>query len=329
MDSTLTLVTYSVTEAEIAKTREACASLTCDTAAGYEAVRVAIGNLRTTRTAIEKRRVELKAEALNFGRHVDTEAKRWTDMIVAIEEPLKSKKQVVDDAAEKIKRDREAAALKIVQDEIDRKAAEKAAAEKALKDAEEARMAAEREALRVERERLAAEQAKIDAARKAEEERAAAARQMEQDRIDAERRKIDDERRAEEARQRVERDKVEREQRAEREKIDAERRALEAVRVAAERAEFERQTKVKAAKEAAEQLAQDVIEQAHREAERAALAPDFEKVAAFVAAIRALKAPQVKAVQLTALLATTTQYLEKVASSLNTAVAKVKGNGNG
>ena len=111
MDSAA-LVTYSVTEAEIAKTREACASLTCDTPDGYEAVRVAIGNLRTTRGAIERRRVELKADALKFGRLVDSEAARFTGLIQAIEDPLKAKKAVIDDEADRVKREKEAAALK-------------------------------------------------------------------------------------------------------------------------------------------------------------------------------------------------------------------------
>ena len=324
MDST-SLVTYSITEAEIAKTREACAGLTCDTPSGYEAVRVAIGNLRSTRTAIEKRRVELKADALAYGRLVDTEAKRFTGLILEIEEPLKAKKQVVDDEATRVQREKEAAALKAVQDEIDRNNALKAAAEQAARDAERAKMDAEREALRVERERLAAEQASIVAARKAEEDRAAAARKVEQDRLDAERAKVDAERRAEETRQRAERQKVEDEQRAERQRLDAERRAIEAAKAEADRVEFERQANIKAAKDAAEQLARDVFEKARRDAELTALAPDIEKVAAFVASIRALTPPTLKSKRLAGIVASTMGALENVAQALTTQVAAVKG----
>jgi chromosome segregation ATPase len=295
VDSTA-LVTYSVTEAEISKTREACASLTCETPAGYEAVRQAIGNLRTTRVAIEKRRVELKADALAFGRLVDTEAKRFTDLLFEIENPLKAKKAVIDDEADRVKREKEAAALKIVQDEIDRNNALKAAAEQAIKDAEEARMAAEREALRVERERLAAEQAKIDAARKAEEARAAAARKVEQDRMDAERAKL-----------------------------DAERRAVETERIKTERIEFERQAKIKAEKDAAEQLARDVIEKARLAAELAALAPDLEKVTAFVASIRAIQAPKLKSRRLTDMVTTAMCSLALAADAVASHAANTKG----
>jgi hypothetical protein len=184
MDSTA-LVTYSVSEAVIAQLRETCAALTCDTATGYEETRIAIGNLRTARTSIEKERVKQKADALAFGRLVDSEAKRFTDLILEIEDPLKAKKAVIDDEAARVKREKEAAAAKLVQDEIDRKAAEKLATEKAARDAEDARIAAERAELEKARAALAAEQAKIDAARKAEEERAAAARRVEDDRLRA------------------------------------------------------------------------------------------------------------------------------------------------
>jgi len=164
------LVKYDVNEAALAKTREECATLTCDTPQGYEAVRVAIGHLRTTRVAIEKRRVELKADALAFGRLVDSEAKRFTAMITEIESPLAAKKAAVDDEKERIKREAEAEKIRALEAEIAANRARQEAEAKALRDAEEARLATEREALRIERERLAAEQAKLDAARKAEED---------------------------------------------------------------------------------------------------------------------------------------------------------------
>ena len=277
MDSTA-LVTYSISEAVIAQLRAACASLTCDTPAEYEETRVAIGNLRTARTSIEKERVKQKAEALEFGRFVDSEAKRFTDLLFEIENPLKAKKAVIDDEADRVKREKEAAALKAVQDEINRNNAAKAAEEKAIRDAEESRLAVERESLRVERERLAAEQAKID---------------------------------------------------AERAKVDADRRAVEVERQKAERAEFERQAKIKAAKDAAEQLTRDVLEKARRDAELAALAPDLVKVEAFVAAIRTLQAPKLKSRKLTDMVAAAAASLARAADTLASYSATAKGLHNG
>jgi hypothetical protein len=295
MDSTA-LVTYNITEAQIANTREACEALTCDTSAGYEEVRIAIGNLRATRTAIEKRRVELKADALAFGRLVDTEAARFTRLILEIEDPLKAKKAVIDDEAARIKREKELAAAKLIQDEIDRKAAEKLAAEKAVRDAEEARLAEERAKLVLEREALIAQRLALEAAANAELARAAAARKVEQDRMDAERAKV-----------------------------DAERRAVEALRQQGERAEFERLAKINAEKLAYDVLERARVEKARQDAELAALAPDLEKVATFANAIRSLQAPKVKSKRLADMLATTMQGLGDIAAALESTAARARG----
>lgn len=61
------LVTYDVSAAEIAATRAKYAPLSCETSAAYEEVRLAIAHVRDTRVAVEKRRVELKADALAYG----------------------------------------------------------------------------------------------------------------------------------------------------------------------------------------------------------------------------------------------------------------------
>jgi chromosome segregation ATPase len=264
-DNTTVLVKYDVDEAALALVREKCATLTCDTPAGYEEVRVAIGNLRTTRTKIEKRRVELKADALAYGRLVDTEAKRVTALVTEIESPLQAKKDAIDNEAARLKAEEDAAKLKAIQDEIDANNAAKEAEAKAIRDAEEARIAAERAALAVERAAMEAERAKAEAARKAE-----------QDRIDAEQRQVAEA------------------QRVEREALEATRREIEQALQAADRAEFERQAKMQAEKDAAERVERERVEKLRRDAELAAMLPDLEKVKAFAAEIRALAAPQVK-----------------------------------
>lgn len=325
MDSTTALVTYSVTEAEIAQTREACLSLTCDTPAGYEAVRVAIGNLRTTRGAIEKRRVELKADALAFGRLVDTEAKRFTGLILEIEDPLKAKKAVVDDEADRVKREKELVAALALQAEIDRKAAEKVAAEKAIRDAEAARLAEERAALAVERAEYEAQQKRDQEKAKADLAAYWAGVEATQ-RVQAEEReRADAERAVREAAAHAERARIALEQKAEQDRLNAERRALEAERVKAERAEFERQAKIQAEKDAAAKIEQDRIDEARRKAELAALAPDIEKVNELVAVIRAIAAPKCKSKKVAELVAETIVALGHVADALTTNMAAVKG----
>ena len=71
-EQTTQLVNYNISEAVIAATKARCADLSADTPKGYEEVRLAIADLRSTRVAIEKRRVELKTDALAYGRLVDS-----------------------------------------------------------------------------------------------------------------------------------------------------------------------------------------------------------------------------------------------------------------
>ena len=210
------LVKYDVTEAAIAVTKARCADLSADTPKGYEEVRLALAEIRGTRVAIEKRRVELKADALAFGRLVDSEAKRYTALLLEIEEPLSQKKHDVDYEKARVK----AAAEEARQAEIAAKIrAEREAEEaklRAAREADEARLATERKALEAERAALAEARAVLEAARRAEEERQRA--EGEALRVELKRK-----READEAAARAERDAIEQERRkvaAEREKAE-------------------------------------------------------------------------------------------------------------
>jgi colicin import membrane protein len=318
------LVQYDVDEATLAATREKCATLSADTPKGYEEVRVAIGALRTTRVGIEKKRVELKADALAFGRLVDSEAKRLTALVSAIEDPLIEKKKAIDDEKDRVRREAEAAKLAAIQAEVEANRQIEEMKLREAREAEEARLAEERA-------KLAAERAALDAERKAAEEKAAAAqaildaaRREAEKAAAAERAKLDAERRAEEERQRAARKVEEDRLRAEREKLDAERRAVEAERQKAERAEFERQARIKAEKDAADAAERAKVEKAKREAELAALLPDLERVKAFAATLRAIEAPKVRSSRMRELLNTATAALGNIATALETAVSDVK-----
>lgn len=116
-----TIVEYDITDATIAELRDQGRSLDISADGGYEAVRKFIRGVVTLRTTVEAKRKELKADALAWGRKVDAEAKRITNLLLEIEEPLKLAKKEVDDERERIK-------------------AEKAAAEKARIDAHKARI---------------------------------------------------------------------------------------------------------------------------------------------------------------------------------------------
>lgn len=246
-------VVYPVTEQEIAEATAKYAAISFDTPEGYEEGRKAIAHLRSARTAIEKRRVELKQDALEFGRKVDSIAKKLTALVTGIEEPLREKKAAIDDAAEHARR----------------------AAEEAARVAAEARAKAERQA---EEARIAEEKRKLDEQRKL---------------FEAEQRKADAERSAREAQEKAERQRVEAEQQAERDRLAVQRREIEEAQrkireqqEAAERAETERLAKIEADRLAIEQAERDRIAAEAEAARLEAMRPDLERVSAWAAAIR-------------------------------------------
>jgi|WetSurMetagenome_2_1015567.scaffolds.fasta_scaffold19772_2 hypothetical protein len=295
-DSVTALVKYDVDEAVLAATKAKCAEMTADTPKGYDEVRLAIAALRTTRVSIEKKRVELKADALAYGRLVDAEAKRLTGLVAEIEDPLSEKKRAIDDEKERVRREAEAEKLRAMEAEIAANRAKQEADAKAVRDAEEARMAAERRRLADERAAFEAERQKAEAAAAVERERLAAERRQEEDR-----------------------------QRVERDRLDAERRAIEAARQQAEREEFERQATIRAEKEAAERVEREKVEKARVEAELAALRPDLERVKVFIAAIRAIEAPKLRSPRLRDAVETVMQKLAENAKWLEVNGILLKG----
>lgn len=165
--------------------------------------------LRGYRVALEKTRVEIKAPALKRTQEIDTEARRITAALAALEDPIdaqikaeENKKEIARLAAERAEQER-----------IE-------AEQRALREAEEAKMAAERAD-------IAKRQAEIAAAEKAS-----------RDKIEAEERAARQRREEEERKARLEREEADRAARkareaeeaklkAERDKLEAERRAVE------------------------------------------------------------------------------------------------------
>ena len=81
-----------------------------DDKAGYKIAKEALSVVKKTRTSVEAKRKELKSDYLEIGRRIDGEAKRLTENILEIEEPLAQKIKVIDDEiqAEKERKEREA-----------------------------------------------------------------------------------------------------------------------------------------------------------------------------------------------------------------------------
>lgn len=100
-------VEFNITDAAIAELADKYSGMKADTPDNYKAISAAIRDVVSNRTAIEKRRKELKADALAWGKKVDTEAKRITAALTKIEEPLKATKKAVDDEKARIKAEEE------------------------------------------------------------------------------------------------------------------------------------------------------------------------------------------------------------------------------
>lgn len=288
------MITYPVSKTQIAELKTKFSGMTCADTKGYEATRKAIAECRTLRTAVEKRRKELKADSIEFGRKVDTVAKFLTAEIESVEIPLIDMKQEVDDAKERERLRKE-----------EEKAEELRKLYLAEKKAEEERLAAIAEANRIERERLEAE-----AKRLAEENR------ILREKAEAEARRVAEEAAA---KQRV----IDEANRIEREKIEAEKRRVEAARQKAEREEFERQAKIKAEEaakaklEAEERAKAQAKAAAEAEAKRVeAMRPDVEKVHLFANEILSMTPPSVKSSQANKAMDWALAGLDNIASTL-------------
>lgn len=230
-----------------------------ETKVGYERHRVAQGELTKFRTAIEKRRKELKAEHLEAGRRIDEFAKHWTEFILAIETPIRTAKALVDEREEMQRIAKENEERKKQEEEARARLAAEEATRRAERDAEEARLKAIRDAendrLRIESERLAAERAKAEAEQKIERER-----------IAAERKALEESQRIEREKVAAERAEIERRQRLVAEEQERIAKAQEEERLRIERLEFERVAKIKAEQEAKEKIERERIEADQRKA---------------------------------------------------------------
>lgn len=224
---TTAIVEYTKTEAALADLtqRYKCVIFDVTTKEGLNTAIKGRAELRGYRVALEKTRVEIKAPALKRAQEIDSEARRITNELLALETPI-------DDQIKADERRKEAEQAAKAKAEVDRIAAEQAA----IKAAEEKVMAAQRAEIARQQEELAAKQraqaaADAEARRKIEDEQRAAREKIEAeerasrlareeaDRIarqasEAEEAKIREARATEEAKLKAERDRLEAERRA-------------------------------------------------------------------------------------------------------------------
>lgn len=209
---------------------------------GYEAVHSALMAVVKVRTSIEASRKILKADALKFGRAVDGEAERLTNLVLPLEEHLGKERAKVDVELSRIKALKDAAeqeryqgrAFKLAQlgmsfDGNIYKRGDIVIPAIILKTMDDSKFAGE----------LAKVKADYD---------------LEQDRI-AEEARLKKEEEDRLAAEKVEAEKKDQERRAEEDRL----RKIEDARLAADRAEIEKIRKEQAAKEAVIKAAQDTL----------------------------------------------------------------------
>lgn len=266
---------------------------------GFKAVHDARMIVKNTRIAVEKKRVELKADALAYGKAVDAEAKRLTAMLEPIESHLQAEEDAVIAERDRIKREAEEAKRLALQKRLDAllecgivgnpeataaMSDEQFAANLAtVKAAFEVRIKAETEAAekrKAEEAALAAERARLEEIQRQQK--------AEADRLAAEQRRLDDERLARERAAELEKAKAEA---AEKARADAERRHAEEIE------RVKRDAEAKAAREKAE--AEEKVRREKKEAEAREVArikaeaerPQREKILAVAAQIESMTVP--------------------------------------
>lgn len=239
------IAAYSATEAALTDLATKYKGVVYDvtTASGMAEAKKARGEIREHRTTLEKARVKEKAQSLEYGRFVDTEAKRIADRIAALEDPIagmikaeEQKAELARQEAVRIEAERlqavEAAKRKAEEDRIAQANAEIARRQAELDLLESKRIAAEAEA----RRKIEAEQRESRRLIEEEERKSRLAREE----ADRAARKI---REAEELELKAERERIEKERRAieDRERKEREAKQIEANRVRAQEEEAARE----------------------------------------------------------------------------------------
>lgn len=294
-------ILYTVTEATIEQQTTKFLALSIkgiDDKKGYEIVRQARMECVHARRAIEKTRQELKSYSLEYGRKVDAEAKRLTQMIEPVEQYLQAQQDGIDAQKKRIEEEarltrrterlRQASEL-CLYDFVVNFEVEDMTAEQWAKCLEDAKLDAEQE-----REK-----------REAREENERRLRE-ENERLAKERKELE-EQRAELARQQAE---------LKRQQDEAAQKAREAERLERERADAV--AREEQAKQRAAELAAREEEQRRR---NEALKPDREKLLAVADTVALIEVPSVSdeladvAIEIRKLLSETSKAITRIVNN--------------
>lgn len=319
---------FNVADAAIAEMKKEYTGLTIagiDDKEGYEKVHKARMLVRSKRTDVEKKRKELKADSLKFGRAVDAEALRITAMLEEIETPLSKEEERIDAEHERIKLEAEKKEKERIQKRIDALGKFNYVIDYAMvmdmtDERYEIELAHAKESWEREQEAERTRLAEIERQKREEQERIANIKlQQEQeakrlkeeaDKIRAERTRIAKEQEETEKSLKAERDKIAKEQAAREEAIRAERAKIEAEKTAiaeAKRKEEEEKQRVIREQQIAEQARIEAEQKVKREADEKAkqerlakieaerqltLRPDKEKLKGLAVIIQSIQFPE-------------------------------------
>lgn len=104
---TVEVAEYSATNAALALLKQKYSVVPdANTEDGYALIKAGIKELTGLRTSLEDARKREKAPHLQAGKIIDDEAKRITAELVALEDPMKAAKKVVDDRVERERQER-------------------------------------------------------------------------------------------------------------------------------------------------------------------------------------------------------------------------------
>jgi len=312
------VIEYNITDAALAELAEKHKDV--DAHKDYDAAKAAAKECQQLRSGLEEKRVELKKDALEYGRAVDGEAKRIKAAIVKIEQPIKDQITEIDNA-EKIKEQQRIekieASLQVLRaygtDTEDRTLAELQQWQEQLNEMEiteeefqehrEAAVGAKAESESRLRIAITRKQAAEEEAARLEQQRKEQAE--EQEKLDAQRKEIEEGQRKLKEQQ----EEQERKAAAEQAEKDAERQK----ELDAQQAELDKQREEQEAKE------QEEREQAEAEAAAARaleLAPDKEKLERLANIIEATELPEVESQQAVDVISYVKSEIKSIANNI-------------
>jgi hypothetical protein len=284
------VIKFDVTEAAIARMKDLYMDLVVkdiDDQEGFDAVHDARMVIVKHRTGVEKHRKFLKADALAYGKKIDTAAKEIFGKLAPIETHLAEQEKIVTDEKKRVKEEE----ARLFKEKADSRHAQLTMIGVSVSYQEVSMWSDEEFETRLDAELAAqmAERARLEAAKRIEDERIAEEKRIEAEDValikaemEAERKRLADEREAQEeaqAKVKAEQDRIAEEQAKAQAEIDAQKKVIQDKKDFLEREAFEIRAKEEAQiKARIDVLARDERLEKERVEQEAAEAAEAKRV---------------------------------------------------